>query len=159
MERPKFIHQLMDRVSHMFFSRHFSLLEQVDVHPGQVPLLLTVYEESGLSQKEIANKLFVSAPTITVSMKRLESAGLIEKIPDKNDARIMRVHITQKGAETAAELHRITEKIENEMFDGFTTEEKIVFRRLLLQIRDNLIRSSDRKDFMPMKDSKERSKD
>ncbi len=159
MEKPKYIHQLMDRVSHMFFSRHFSLLEQIDVHPGQVPLLLTVRDESGLSQKELANKLFVSAPTITVSMKRLENAGLIEKTPDEKDARIMRVYITQKGIETAQELRSITEKLEEEMFEGFTIEEKIVFRRLLLQIRDNLLKNSDKKDFMPMKDFKERRKD
>ncbi|MBR6800598.1 MAG: MarR family transcriptional regulator [Eubacteriaceae bacterium] len=159
MKKPKYIHQLMDRVSHMFFSRHFSLLERIDVHPGQVPLLLTVNDESGLSQKELANKLFVSAPTITVSMKRLENAGLIEKRPDEKDARIMRVYITQKGIETAAELHRITETLEEEMFEGFTVEEKIVFRRLLLQIRDNLIKYSDKKDFMPMKECKERRKD
>jgi len=129
------------------------------VHPGQVPLLLTVNSESGLSQKELANKLFVSAPTITVSMKRLENSGLIEKRPDEKDARIMRVYITQKGIETAQELRRITERLEEEMFDGFTTEEKIIFRRLLLQIRDNLIKNSDKKDFMPMKEFKERRKD
>lgn len=159
MRKPKYIHQLMDRVSHMFFARHFSLLERLDVHPGQVPLLLTVNEESGLSQKDLANKLFVSAPTITVSMKRLESAGLIEKCPDDKDARVIRVHITEKGIETAKKLHSITRQLEDEMFDGFTVEEKVIFRRLLMQVQDNLIAHSDKKEFLSMKETKERRKD
>ncbi|MBE6038312.1 MAG: MarR family transcriptional regulator [Anaerofustis stercorihominis] len=160
MKQPKYTHQLMDRVSRMAFSRHFSLLEQIDIHPGQVPLLMFLNSSDGMTQAEIANHLFVSAPTINVSVKRLEKAGLIEKRADENDARMIRIYITEMGKDTANKLDMSNQKLEDEMFEGFTPEEKMLFRRLLMQIRDNLfMQDGGEVDLPPMKHCKGRRND
>lgn len=49
------IHGLMIKSARLYFVRAFHLLERLGLHPGQLPLLVALYREDGLSQKELVN--------------------------------------------------------------------------------------------------------
>lgn len=132
------LHQVFWQVMRLHFSRTHSLLEKTGVYPGQPPLLFSLYKQNGQSQKELATHLNVKAATMTVMIKRMEKNGLIERKQDENDQRISRIYISEKGLKICKELHLINKQIEKECFEGFTMEEKLLMRRLLVQIRDNL---------------------
>lgn len=70
--------------------------------------------------------------------QRLEKNGIVERRQDENDQRKSRIFLTDKGKELCQELERIHSQITDECFKGLTTDEKVIFRRLLMQIRDNL---------------------
>ncbi|MEF9991168.1 MAG: MarR family transcriptional regulator [Romboutsia sp.] len=139
---PRIIRQLM----HGHFLRVHYYLGNIELHPGQAKLLLMLREVSGLSQREICDKLNVKPSTITVMIKRMEKTNLIERKNDENDQRISRIFITQKGLEMSNELDDINEKIENECFIGFSEEEKKMATILLTKIRDNLNEYNKGKD-------------
>lgn len=126
------------QLAHAHFIRTNTYFEKLGIHPGQSKLLFILKKTNGISQREIADKLEVKASTIAVMIKRMEKTELIERKEDENDQRISRIFITNKGLEICDQVTEIIEKMEKECFLNFTSEEKIVVRRLLIHMRDNL---------------------
>jgi len=56
-------------------------------------LLLRLEQNSGLSQKEVADLLEVEPNSVARLVDRLEAGGLIERRPDASDRRIWRLHL------------------------------------------------------------------
>jgi DNA-binding MarR family transcriptional regulator len=122
----------------LHYYRTHVLLEKIGVYPGQPPLLFILNKHDGLSQKEIAEKLGIKPSTITVMLKRMESGNLVFRRQDSEDQRISRVYITEEGRDLCNKSRVIMKVLDEECFGNFTTDEKIILRRLLMQIRDNL---------------------
>jgi len=132
-------------VLRLHYYRTRVLFDEIGMYPGQPPLLFALYNKDGLSQSEIAAKLDIKPSTITVMLKRMEKANLVERRQDSLDQRVSRVYITEKGRESCLKAMDVIRKLEEECFGNFILEEKIVFRRLLLQMRDNLSAVNDKK--------------
>src|SRR5699024_6267897 len=79
----------------LHYYRTHVLLEEVDIYPGQPPMLFILNKEGGQSQSELAEKLQVKPSTITVMLKRMEKEGIVERRKDELDQRIIRVYITE----------------------------------------------------------------
>ncbi|MCR1897424.1 MarR family transcriptional regulator [Irregularibacter muris] len=120
------------------------LLDEIGIYPGQPPLLFILNKENGQSQKDLADKLKIAPATITVMVKRMEKANLVERKQDAKDQRISRVYLTDKGKEICKRSMKAMEHIEEECFGNFTVEEKVILRRLLMQMLDNLMRANSK---------------
>ncbi|SCG84294.1 putative HTH-type transcriptional regulator yusO [Proteiniborus sp. DW1] len=128
----------------LHFYRTHVLFDEIGVYPGQPHLLFVLNKEDGLSQSEIATKLDVKPSTVTVMLRRMEKANLIRRYQDTEDQRVTRVYITDEGRETCNKAIKITQKLEEECFGNFTVEEKIILRRLFMQMRANLAAVNDK---------------
>jgi DNA-binding MarR family transcriptional regulator len=71
---------------------------------AQWALLVRLWHNPGLSQKEVADLLEVEPISVARLVDRLERGGLIERRPDANDRRIWRLHLR---AEAGPVLQRI----------------------------------------------------
>ncbi len=60
--------------------------------------------------------------------------------PDAEDRRVSRVHMTEAGRSAREAVQAIWQQSEDETFARFTPEERILLRRFLLDIRENLRR-------------------
>ncbi|HZK72238.1 MAG TPA: MarR family transcriptional regulator [Clostridia bacterium] len=120
------------------------LLDEIGAYPGQPPLLLILNKEDGQSQKGLAAKLKLKASTITVMLKRMENGNLIVRKQDDKDQRVSRVYITEKGKELCEKANEVMKIIEKECFDNFTTEEKVIFKKFLIQMKDNLLTADEK---------------
>ncbi|RDY23352.1 MarR family transcriptional regulator [Romboutsia maritimum] len=138
MKCEETLNGILMQVMRVHFLRTHSLLEETGLYHGQPPLLLLLEKENGQSQKMLADKLKVKPSTINVMIKRMEKTELIERKQDENDQRTSRIFITEKGREKCKKLYEINEEMEKECLQNFTVEEKIIIRRLLIQIKDNL---------------------
>lgn len=125
-------------VVRLHFVRMTSLMESKGIHHGQQHVLTILKHKDGCSQKQIAEILRVKPATITVMIQRMEKNGLVIREQDKNDQRVWRIFITHKGREDCKIANEIRGKLFDESFNNFTDEEKMLFRRLLLQMRSNL---------------------
>lgn len=129
---------IFNQIMKLHFLRMHTLLESTNIYPGQPPLLFSLYHNNGQSQKELADNLKIKPSTTTMMIKRLEKNDFVVRKQDEKDQRISRIFITQKGIEVCEDLNRVNSEIEEECFGNFTVEEKIILRRLLLQLRNNL---------------------
>lgn len=114
------------------------LIRDYDVYPGQPPLLLKLSDTDGLSQRELADSKGVKPATLTVMLQRMEKTGLIRRAADEKDQRVTRVYLTEKGRGASEAVKQAMEEVEARCFEGFLPEEKLLLRRFLLQMKDNL---------------------
>ena len=115
-----------------------ALLSGVGLHVGQEMVLLELWKQDGLKGSELVERLGVEPPTVTRTIRRMESCGFVERRPDPADARSFRVHLTEKGRALEGPVARIWEEIEEKTLQGISPEETLALRRLLARIRQNL---------------------
>lgn len=135
---PDSLYSIFSQVIRFHYYRVHMLLEKVGVYPGQPHLLFTLAKQDGQSQKDLAEKLHIKPATITVMLSRMEKAGFVKRCPDKDDHRVSRVYLTEKGKNLLVEVKEALKTIESDCFNNFTVEEQLLLRRLLMQMRDNL---------------------
>ncbi len=114
------------------------LLNEIGLHVGQEMLLSGLWEKEGLTQTELADYVMIQPATVTNMLQRLERAGIVERRPDAEDQRISRVYATKKGRGLKEAVEEQWGKLEQESFAGFSIEERVLLRRLLLQVYRNL---------------------
>ena len=140
------LQELFMRVVHGLFTNNFKRLSQMNVHPGQVMLIKTLLENSGISQKEIADLMGVKSSTVAVSIKRMEKSGLLYRENDLKDRRVWRVYLTEEGKSLAGQF-KVTHQGNDEiLFHGFTDADKVQLRVYLERIYNNILDSKDGKE-------------
>lgn len=117
------------------------MLAEVGLHAGQDMILLRLWPEDGLIQADLADHLCVQAATVTKMIHRLVEAGFVERRGDPEDQRISRIYLTEKGRALQQPVEEIWERFEQCSFAALTLEERILLRRLLMQVVDNLSKS------------------
>lgn len=75
--------------------------------PGQAACLREIAHHPGDTQREIAEALDISRPTLTVMLQKLEKAGLIERRTDESDQRFIRLHLTPEGMRMHDRMHGV----------------------------------------------------
>lgn len=114
-------------------------LSQVGLHVGQEMILFRLWTEEGITQTQLAEYLDVEPPTITKMLGRMEQAGFIERHQDSEDARVSRVYLSPKGRELEKAVNQIWIELEERVLAGLNSTEQMLLRRLLMQMRENLI--------------------
>ncbi len=90
---------------------------------GQLPILEYVRKNNKCTQREVANFLKISPPSVATSVKRMQKAGLIEKETDPGDQRYSRLSITDKGTRISEKCRREYDLIDAQLFAGFDEKE------------------------------------
>ena len=117
------------RLIRMYYSRIQSQLAEVGLYRGQPPILMLLYKNDGMSQKEMARALNLSPATMTVTLKRMEKAGLV-----------LRVHLSEKGREMCETGESRIGVVTAELLEGFTLEEQQQLNEYLGRIARNMER-------------------
>lgn len=73
-------------------------------HPGAAHVLRVLADRDGISQRDLAELMHLSRPTITTMLQRMEQAGVVERWDDEVDQRLTRIRLTPKGREQAEGL-------------------------------------------------------
>ena len=114
-------------------------VEETGVFRSQHTTLMFLSKNEGCSQKDIAEAHHISNAAVAVNLKRLEKAGLIERIIDSTDNRCNRISITPAGRAVVEQSRQIFASINAELFDVLSEEELYAFSGCLGKLRDKLI--------------------
>ncbi len=115
------------------------LLAEIELHPGQEILLKTLgHLGSHATHGELADELNVKPATVSRMIDRLEQYGLVMRCKDENDQRVSLVHLTETGQSYEVAIDEMWSKLEEITTANFTAEERLILRRLLMQIFNNL---------------------
>lgn len=115
-----------------------SSMERGKLRAGQEMLLLQLWADDGLTQSQLGERLRVEPPTVTKMLQRIEAEGLVERRPDPDDARVSRVFLTPHGRAMQAAVAAAWRAVDTQLTAGMSAEERMLLRRLLLQMRQNL---------------------
>ncbi|MEG0913428.1 MAG: MarR family winged helix-turn-helix transcriptional regulator [Oscillospiraceae bacterium] len=129
----------IDRSIHRLHMKYsFLQFKEMDIHPGQIAMLSTLYDNQGCTQSDMAKEHGVSCATVGVSVKRLEKAGLLKKSTDEYDMRTTRLELTDKGEKYAVMAKAVVDKINDVKMRGFSKQELIQYYGFLKRIKLNL---------------------
>jgi MarR family transcriptional regulator, organic hydroperoxide resistance regulator len=115
-------------------------LSALGLHVGQEMILVQLWQEEGLAQSQLVERMCVEPPTLTKMLQRIEREGLVERRPDADDARVSRVYLTERGRSLREQVEAVWRSVELDTVKDMTSEERLLFRRMLLQARENLDR-------------------
>lgn len=119
---------------------------QQGLFSGQEEILFSIVNEGGITLSQLAAKTSVSAATISVSVKRMEKNGFIEKKPDSLDARIIRLYPTEKARLAPERIKEHMDALEDTMSKGMTSEQREQLSDLLDMAIDNFMKGSGKDD-------------
>jgi DNA-binding MarR family transcriptional regulator len=101
-------------------------------------LLCELWQTDGLTQSELAERLAVQPATVSKMLSRMDSAGLVSGCRDAADGRITRQHLTEAGQAWHQPIQEAWERVDSQIVANFSVEERVLLRRLLMQVLDNL---------------------
>lgn len=116
--------------AHAFGRAYRALLSSHGLTYPQYLVLLVLWEQEGLTVKEIGTRLFLDSGTLTPLLKRLEAAGQVRRARDRVDERQVSIFLTAKGRSLQGKMDCIP--VQAGGLTGMSLEE----RRALL---DNLV--------------------
>ena len=117
-----------------------TLLEPHGISLPQYFVLRELWQEEGLMQRELANRVGVLEPTMvsTLDMAALERQGLIERVRSTVDRRKTHVRLTPEGRKMRDTLQGYAARVLDRAVAGVSDEEIAVLRELLQRIKGNL---------------------
>ena len=114
------------------------LMPDKDMHPGQAKCLWAIASNDGITQRDLAELLHVSRPTVTAMLQRLERSALIERSNDADDARLTRICLTTAGREFDERLRVFHRDYINASIGSMSDTDLAEFTRLLGVLRENI---------------------
>lgn len=76
------------------------------LHLNQVRALHLLKHEPGVAQKELAEYLRVSPAAVSTAVRQMEDLALVERRPDPDDTRVLRLYLSDRGRHIFDEMQR-----------------------------------------------------
>jgi DNA-binding MarR family transcriptional regulator len=119
------------------------ILAEEGTHPGQAFCLRMLARHDGLSQRDLAESLHLSRPTVTAMLQRMEKSGTIERHSDPDDQRVTRVHLTEDGRRLEVHLRSALAAYSGRVLDPIPARDRAELQRLLGVMADNMTAALD----------------
>jgi DNA-binding MarR family transcriptional regulator len=125
------LNRLMQRALAARLARH-------GVPPGAWYFLRVLWEEDGLTQRELAGRIGMREPTAAVALSGMERAGWIARTRSAEDRRKVHVRLTPAGRALRARLLPAARVVNGAAMRGLTEAEAATLLALLRRARANL---------------------
>lgn len=123
------------RMKHFIDAISTDTVKDTEFRPFDIPFISVIGRFDGISQKDISAVLDYDKSYTTRIINHLIEIGAVE---NRASGKTHSLHLTAKGM-TALELSvRVSERIEEAMFRGFTEEEKNLFVDLTSRMAKNM---------------------
>lgn len=86
-------------------ARPWQIWMELDLTMAQLKLVLLIAANDGSRVGDLAHRLGVTPPTVTTSLDRLVSHGLVRRVDDPLDRRLVIARLTPQGRELLQRLH------------------------------------------------------
>jgi len=122
---------------HAFNRIYKPLLDPLGLTYPQYLVMLVLWEQDGLTVKEIGQRLHLDSGTLTPVLKRLQAVGYVRRSRDLPDERQVRVTLTQRGREIREQA--VVGRREVVCASGLSEAQIQALKRELDQLRDALL--------------------
>ena len=111
----------------------------VDAFNGaQGRILYVLWQGDGLTISQISAQTSLANTTLTSMLDRMEHTGLITREPSPTDRRALLIRLTDRARALQQDYERISQRMNELYYLGFTEAEVQQFESYLTRILDNL---------------------
>jgi len=119
------------------------LRKNVGVTISQWRVISTLVRQSGLTQKEIADKVGIEGSTLVPIIDKMEENGLVERKSDSKDRRINRIFLTKKSEATVDSITDVALELRKIIYKGLSQEKLESVNAVLRTIINNSSKAID----------------
>lgn len=123
MEKEKNVLMLIGDVHKLFHRQIKKEAEKNNLCECYRPIIFALSHNDGLSQLDLVNFTRFKAPTVSLTLQKMEAEGYVERKTSSEDARKTLVFITDKGREYDRQMIKIFKKAENDILSKFNDNE------------------------------------
>jgi DNA-binding MarR family transcriptional regulator len=113
-------------------------IKPLGLAPAQFMTLLALWEEDGLTQRELVERLDVEQATMANTLTRMERDRLIERRAHPEDGRSQSIHLTPKAVALRGPATDAARAVNGEALGGLSEEERRTFLDLTRRVIDAL---------------------
>ena len=134
MEFTQCVNFLLTKAQQTVYQYFKSRLADFDVTPVQYGILASLWLNDGQSPSQIACSLNLDSSTITGLLDRMENKQLLQRQPDAQDRRALRVFLTETGKELRVPLEKVVEEANVYVLEHLGSEEQDELKKLLVKV-------------------------
>lgn len=105
---------------------------------GQYPVLMNLWKEDGLTQKELSNRVRIEAPTMVRTLDRMERDKLVVRKRSDADRRQIHIQLTAKGKALERELASLSGEVDKVALSGLGKTGREQLQALMGKVIKNL---------------------
>lgn len=122
---------ILGRCQGMYRANH---LRESGLLPPHYNYVIPICRNPGLSQEQLARRVYFDKYNVTRHLNRLEDGGYVERRPSDSDKRVMLVYPTQKMMDLLPRVRQCIEEWDALLFEGLSAQELEQFDATLLKI-------------------------
>ena len=105
---------------------------------GQFPVLVSLWQEDGVTQKVLSERVRIEAPTMVRTLDRMEREGLVKRVRSQTDRRRIHIRLSKKGANLERQLVPLAAEVNDTALAGITKKDRRQLDDLLARSIANL---------------------
>lgn len=109
-----------------------------DVPPSFGDILYAIHSQGTGYVKDIVAQTYKDKSTVSNIINQLEKKGYVEKVPDPEDGRRVKVKITGKARKYVDAMSDISERFRRKLFNTMSREEQEILFLLLNKVERNI---------------------
>jgi DNA-binding MarR family transcriptional regulator len=127
------------RMTHRLLQRVLQMkIEPYGVTLGMWYFLRALWEEDGLTQRELSRRIGTMEPTTLTAIQTMERSGLVKRVRNKDDRRKLHVHLTPQAIDLKKRLLPIAQRVVDQATRGFAEADRKKLLNQLGAIQKNL---------------------
>jgi len=111
----------------------------INLTPEQFLVMDTLWDEGVLSQQQIADIIVKDKNSVTKLIDALENKGLVDRIPDKGDRRMNKIHLTDHARSLQSDATEVALQCTNCIIRDIPSEELVSFVSVLTKMSKNML--------------------
>lgn len=136
---PEESHGYLVRTAHRAFQRELEArIAPHGVSRGQWYFLRILWEEDGLTQRELSDAVGMMEPTTVIAIRSLEKSGFVTRVRNEQDRRKINIFLTDKAKELRGVLLPMAMDVNAAAMAGLSPEHLSLFKDLLRHMSNNL---------------------
>jgi len=105
--------------------------------PGQFPILLELWSEDGLTQKQLLERVDIEQATMANTLSRMERDGLVERRPHPSDKRAQLIFLTSRAVAMQAEAIEAAVAADTDLLKDFRQFERELLLEYMRRVLEN----------------------
>lgn len=130
---------LLTPISNAYWVNLEKAMNEINLHSGQVFVLISLWKQDGQSQIELSKNLNLAPPTVNKMVKSLVETDFVRSQRGTTDTRLVQVFLTDKGNEYRSLIEEQWLKLEVRTLMSFTETERLILFQLFGKLKENLL--------------------
>lgn len=139
MKKKENLMMLINRTSRVFKNMMREVSEQNGIIDTYRPIIIILSKEDGITQLELSKRLNLSKPTITLTLQKMETIGLIKRSKGEIDKRETRIFLTDLGKEYDQKILALVIKQEEKIFNGISKNDQEMAFGIVRRMLQNML--------------------